>query len=65
MHVLRCVTRLGSQRGLLLWVGLPALTGYMIGINTFGDVNELNKLSAFNRKYRAEFDNYKQELYYS
>jgi hypothetical protein len=48
-----------------LWVGLPALSGYMIGVNAFGDVAELNKLSVFHRKYKAELDNYKQELYFS
>jgi len=48
-----------------LWVAAPAIFGYLLGIHTFGDAKEFRRLGTFNRQYNEEFQNYKQELYYS
>ena len=56
---------LGSNKGLALWVVLPASFGYLLGVHTFGDAQEVRKLSLFGNQYGNEFKNYKEELYYS
>lgn len=56
---------LGSNKGLALWVVLPASIGYLLGVHTFGDAQEVRKLSLFGNQYGNEFKNYKEELYYS
>lgn len=55
----------GSNKGLFLWVGLPAAFGYLLGVHTFGDPQEVRKLDSFYRQYGTEFKNYKDELYYT
>lgn len=56
---------LGSNKGFALWVVLPASFGYLLGVHSFGDAQEVRKLSLFGNQYGAEFKNYKEELYYS
>jgi hypothetical protein len=56
---------IGSNKGLALWVVLPASFGYLLGVHTFGDAQEVRKLSLFGNQYSNEFKNYKEELYYS
>ena len=54
-----------SQRHVLLWMAVPALVGYGLGIHLFGNPNEAYRMSMHFRAYQNEFANYKSELYYS
>jgi hypothetical protein len=46
-------------------VGLPVATAYFLAPHLFGDANEVNRLSMFYSFYKGEFQDYKNELYYS
>lgn len=48
-----------------MWVVMPALVGYGLGMHLFGDVNEAYRLQMHHGFYKKEFANFKQELYYS
>ena len=44
---------------------MPALVGYALAVQNFGDIKEVQRLQAHRSFYQREMDNYKQELYYS
>lgn len=56
---------LASSRGALFWTVVPAIVALGVGGNIFGDVQEYRRLTQNRAQYEAEFQNYKQELFYS
>ena len=41
----------GQNKSFALWVVVPAISGYLLGIHTFGDAKEFRRLGTFNRQY--------------
>lgn len=46
-------------------MAVPALVGYGLALQNFGDIKEAQRLQAHRAFYQKEMANYKQELYYS
>ncbi len=44
---------------------VPLLIGAAVGVNSFGDADELKKLITLRKIYEPEIESYKTELYYS
>ena len=58
----------GAKRYLLqgaLYVAVPALVGYGVGITMFGNPAERRMLTFNRNQYEGEFDSYKRELFYN
>ncbi|TNV84649.1 hypothetical protein FGO68_gene8551 [Halteria grandinella] len=54
-----------SSRGALFWTIVPAFLAYGFGVTAFGNKQEFSRLNSNVGQYKAEFQNYKQELFYS
>jgi len=48
-----------------LWVFLPSLVGLGLGINLYGNEEELHRLLRMSYKFEKEIHDFKTELYYT